>query len=79
MDSRKELLIKSGARLYSLGVDLERAWAHICKLLEDDAGYDDPEMIRAVEDYAELKKQWDNLEAEHLKLRNEILARKDWC
>lgn len=77
MDKRKELLLKSGARLYSLGVDLEGARARICKLLEDGASYDDPEMIRAVEDYVELKKQWDNLEAEHLELRNEILARKD--
>ncbi len=77
MDRRKELLLKSGARLYSLGIDLEGARAHICKLLEDGAGYDCPEMIRAVEDYVELKKQWDNLEAEHLKLRKEILDRKD--
>lgn len=77
MDRRKELLLKSGARLYSLGVDLEEARAHICKLLEDGTGYDDPEMIQAVEDYTELKEQWDNLEAEHLKLRNEILDRKD--
>ncbi|MBR4702103.1 MAG: hypothetical protein IKP19_10485 [Oscillospiraceae bacterium] len=77
MDRKKELLIKSGARLYSLGIDLEGARAHIRKLLENGAGYDAPEMIRAVKDYTELKKQWDNLEAEHLKTRSEILTGKD--
>ena len=30
MDSRKELLIKSAARLYSLGIDLEAARLKYC-------------------------------------------------
>ena len=73
MDKRKELLLKSGARLYSLGLDLEGARAHIRKLLENGAGYDAPEMAQAVQEYTELKGVWDNLEAEHLKLKQEIL------
>lgn len=73
MDKRKELLLKSGARLYSLGIDLEGTRAHIRKLLENGAGYDAPEMAQAVQEYTELKGVWDNLEAEHLKLKQEIL------
>ena len=77
MEYKKDLLLRSAARLYSLGVDLEGAKEHIRKLVDSGAAYDSPEMIQAVEDYSELKKQWNNLEAEHLKLRNEILAGKD--
>ena len=34
MDYRKELLLASAARLYSMGVDLESAWAKLKELVE---------------------------------------------
>ncbi len=72
MDYKKELLLKSAARLYSLGLDLAGAKERIQKLVADGIGYDTPEMVKAVREYAEIKEQWDNLEKEHLVLRNEI-------
>lgn len=73
MDYRKELLLKSGARLYSLGLDLDAAKERLRKLTADGVGYDAPEMVQAAQEYTELKTLWDNLEAEHLKLKHEIL------
>ena len=55
LDERKDLLIKSAARLYSLGLDLEGAKEHIWKLIADDVGYDTPEMAQAVDEYTKLK------------------------
>lgn len=72
MDEQKELLIKSGAKLYSLGVDLEAAREKLRKLVDSGVGYDSPELLQAVNDFNELKQLWDDLEREHLKLREEI-------
>ena len=72
MDEQKELLIKSGARLYSLGVDLEAAREKLRKLVDSGVGYASPELLQAVNDFNELKQLWDDLEREHLKLREEI-------
>lgn len=73
MDYKKELLLKSAARLYSLGIELEGAKDHIRKMVADGVGYDTTEMAEAAREYTELKELWDNLEAEHLKLKHEIM------
>lgn len=74
MDIKKELLLKSAARLYSLGIELEGAKERIRKLNKSGIGYNSPEMIQAVQFYSELKEQWDSLEKEHLLLRDEIFS-----
>ncbi len=73
MDPRKEQLLRCAAKLYSLGFELDDAKAGIRKLVE--AGTDNyaPEMARAVSKYTTLKRQWEALEYEFLKLRQEIL------
>ena len=58
MDNRKDLLLTSAARLYSMGVDLEAARD---KLKE------------AYQDFKELEQQWKALERQHLELRDEIV------
>lgn len=73
MDERKNLLLRSAARLYSLGLDLEAAKERIRNLVADGVGYDAPKMVQAAQEYTELKELWDTLEAEHLKLKHEIL------
>ena len=73
MDFKKDLLLRSAARLYSLGVDLEGAKDRIRKLAAAGTDYSSPEMLEAVTEYSELKQQWDALEQEHLKLRAEIM------
>ena len=74
MDFKKDLLLRSAARLYSLGVELEGAKDRIRKLVDAGTDYSSPEMLEAVEEYTKLKEQWEKLEQEHLKLRNEIVG-----
>ena len=75
MNSDKELLIMSAARLYSVGVDLEAARARLKALVDQGVSYSDERMIKAYDDFNELKAQWDNLEKQHLELRNEITGK----
>ena len=72
LDERKELLLRSAARLYSLGVDLEDAKERLRALADAGENYGSPEMAEALNTYMDLKKLWDDLEAEDLRLRDEI-------
>ena len=76
MNSDKELLIMSAARLYSVGVDLDAARSRLKKLVDQGVTYSDERMIKAYDDFNELKAQWDNLEKQHLELRNEITGKQ---
>ena len=73
MDYRKELLLASAARLYSLGVDLEAARARLRELVEQGVGYDSDEMMQAYRDFKELDQQWKTLEQQYLELRDEVV------
>ena len=75
MNSDKELLIMSAARLYSVGVDLEAARARLKALVDQGVSYSDERMIKAYDGFNELKAQWDNLEKQHLELRNKITGK----
>ena len=72
MDARKDLLLKSAARLYSLGVDLEMTRDKLKKLVDQGVPYDSKEMKDAYREFSELDTQWKELEKQHLELRNEI-------
>ena len=72
MDFKKDLLLRSAARLYSLGVEVEAAREQLRKLVEQGVPYTSPEMRKALEDYQELDQQWKALEQEYLQLRAEI-------
>ena len=76
MNSDKELLILSAARLYSVGVDLEAARSRLKELVDQGVTYSDERMLKAYDDFNELKAQWDNLEKQHLELRNEITGKQ---
>ena len=73
MDGRKDLLLASAARLYSMGVDLEAARERLRQLVEQGVPYDSEEMKQAYRDFKELDQQWKALEQQHLELRDEIL------
>ena len=73
MDNRKDLLLTSAARLYSMGVDLETARAKLKELVERGVPYDSDEMKQAYQDFKELEQQWKALERQHLELRDEIV------
>ena len=74
MDRRKELLLKSAARLYSLGVDLEAARERLRQLVQQGVPYESEEMKTAYLEFETLNQQWKALEQEHLSLRNKILG-----
>ena len=73
MDYRKELLLVSAARLYSLGLDLEAARARLRELVEQGVGYDSDEMMQAYRDFKELEQSWKTLEQQYLELRDEAV------
>ncbi len=72
MDYKKELLLASAARLYSLGVDLEAARERLRQLVVQGVSFSSREMEQANSDFQQLDKQWKKLEKEHLDLRREI-------
>ena len=73
MDSKKQLLLKSAAGLYRLGVDLEAARERLRALVEKGVPYDSDEMLTAYHEFSELEQQWKSLEQQHLELRDEII------
>ena len=73
MDYRKDLLLASAARRYSMGVDLEAARAKLKELVERGVPYDSDEMKQAYQNFKELEQQWKALEQQHLELRDEIM------
>lgn len=73
MDNRKELLLASAARLYSMGIDLEAARERLRQLVEQGVSYDSDEIKQAVRDFKNLERQWKDLEQQHLELRSEIM------
>ena len=73
MDYKKDLLLRSAARLYSLGIEVEAAREQLRKLVQHGVPYDSPEMRIVLEDYQELDQQWKALEQEHLQLRAEVV------
>ena len=76
MDYRKDLLLASAARLYSIGVDLEAARAKLRELVGRGVPYDSDEMKQAYQNFKDLEQQWKALEQQHLELRDEIVKGK---
>ena len=72
MDMKKDLLLRSAARLYSLGIEVEGSRQRLRDLVDQGVAYTSPELREALENYQELNKQWKELEQEHLLLIEEI-------
>ena len=72
MDYKKDLLLRSAARLYSLGIEVEGARQRLRELVAQGVPYTSPEMRKALEEFQELDRQWKLLEQEHLQLRAEL-------
>lgn len=72
MGLNKELLLKTAARLYSLGIDLDAARDKVMELVNAGVSYESKDMSQAVHEYMELKRLWDGLEQEYLALRDSI-------
>ena len=72
MDYKKDFLLRSAARLYSLGIEVEAARDQLRKLVEQGVPYTYTEMRKALEEFQELDRQWKSLEQEHLQLKAEL-------
>lgn len=77
MDYRKDLLLASAARLYSLGMDMEAARERLRDLVSQGVSYDSGEMKQAYQAFTELQNQWKGLEEQHLALRDELMKAED--
>lgn len=76
MDRRKDVLLASAARLYSMGVDLEAARERLRQLVTRGVSYDSEEIKQAVRAFQEMEQQWKELEKQYLELREEIAQEK---
>ena len=72
MNTRKQLLLASAARLYSLGLEVERARGRLRELTERGVPFHAPEMLGALRDFRALDAQWKDLERQHLELRGAL-------
>lgn len=72
MPTRHDLLIRSAARLYSLGVDVEGAREKLRELVNKKVSYESPEMRETLRNFQELNVQFKSLEQDYLALRGEI-------
>lgn len=72
MDMKKDLLLRSAARLYSLGIEVEGARQRLRDLVDQGVAYTSPEIREALEDYQELDRQWKELEQQYLRLKEEL-------
>lgn len=73
MDYRKDLLLASAARLYSVGVDLEAARERLRELVAQGVSYESEEMRSAYQEFSTLDAQWKEMERQHQVLRDEIM------
>ena len=74
MQNRNKDLIKSALTLVKVGKELEKAKEKLRQLVSAGIPYNSPEMKSALDDCLLLKRQWEDLEAEHLQLREMISA-----
>ena len=70
MQLSNELLLASAARLYSIGLDLEGAREILKNYVNQGVSFSSPDMQTAYENFVLLKEQFDELEKEHLSLRD---------
>ena len=73
MDDRKELLLASAARLYSVWLDLEAARERLKEFAEKGVSYQSDKMKQAYEEFQRLNQEWKALKQRYLELREEIL------
>lgn len=75
MYTKKDLLIQSAARIYTLGVDVEGAREELRRLVAEGVSYNSPEMKAALKNFQELNEQWLTLEKEHRQFQARLLSR----
>lgn len=77
MQGKRELLIITASRLYSIGIDLDYAKEKLRKLVDDGVSFDSFQMLDAYNEYKRLEDQWNSAEAEYLDLKDELFYKKE--
>jgi hypothetical protein len=77
MQEKKELLIRTAAKLYSIGMDLDYAKEQLRKLVNEGVSFDSSRMLNAYNEYKELEEQWNFLEAEYLDMKDDLYYKKE--
>ncbi len=72
MTEKKGQLVHSAMELIRLGKKLEEAKRSLKKLVDRGIPYESPEMIAAYEKCQQHKAQWQELERQHLSLRDNL-------
>ena len=74
MANKKNDLVLSAIALVKIGEAVEAAKDQLRRLVEQGVPYESEEMRKALEEYLSLQQQWNELEAEHLKLKKRIVG-----
>lgn len=77
MQGKRELLIITASKLYSVGMELDYAKEKLKKLVDDGVSFDSAQMLDAYNEYKALEDQWNLVEAEYLDLRDELYYKKE--
>lgn len=72
MSRKKQQLVQTAARLYTLGVELEGTRQHLKALTLAGRSKDSAEIQEAAERFQALHEQWTELERQYLSLREEV-------
>ena len=72
MAEKKVELVHSALELIRLGKELEKAKHSLKDLVDRGIPYDSPEMMVALQRCQRLKAQWQELEQQHLSLRDSL-------
>lgn len=72
MDIKRVHLLRTAARLYSLGEEVESARDNLRKLVAQGTSYDSKQMQAALMHFQELERDWRDLEREYLIVKEEI-------
>jgi len=72
MKNRKNELVLSAIALVKAGEALEEAKGKLRKLVDQGVSYESEEMKMALDECLQLQQQWQELEAEHLRLKKRI-------
>jgi hypothetical protein len=72
MRNKKNELVLSAISLVQIGERLEKSKEKLGVLVARGIPYESEKMKEALDEYLQLKLQWERMEAEHLKLKEQI-------
>lgn len=64
---QKKNMIRTAAKLYTLGIEVEKARTELKRLVECDTPYESAVMVEAYQNFKQLNDAWTSLEIEYQK------------